>query len=571
MAALAVVVSFAVVAPSASASISPAMTLTQSTTSAGASANVGIDVSFSPSPGDSPKDLTVILPPGLLANAAIDGGACLSNTSSTPVAACQVGTGTVTAAGLGILPITGDLAFDLVAPPKPGDLAGVAAFLTLLGSTSQLGSPADVTVRPPGSADGVGLNMAFTNMPKTYDGLPISVDQLDTSFDGMRLPASCPSPAVNVTVSGDSYSDPTTRTASKPLTATSCSALPYAPKFSVSAAKDSADSGAKVVTKITQAADEATSRTVVLTLPPKVLTPNVTAVLTGGILCTTPSLAGCKTVGSASATSPLYPRTLTGKTYLTGSFTSPAITIVFPAPFALTLNGSVDLATNSTTFKQLPDIPLTALQVTLSGGPDAVFATTCAASSGTATSTLTTQNGDRTVTAPAGFMVSNYQASTCVPPPGTGIITGSGSGSGPQTGTPRLQAALTGLARGRPTLGFLLLAGSGAPKLRSFTVSLPSGLSFRMRGAHHRLALRGLTVSSAPIRSLVFKQGKLTVTLRAAVAGVTFNVGPRGLKEARGLRRRVRGNRVRTVKLTVVARDAKGTTTTLTARLKHFR
>jgi hypothetical protein len=166
-------------------------------------------------------------------------------------------------------------------------------------------------------------------------------------------------------------------------------------------------------------------------------------------------------------------------------------------------------------------------------------------------------------------MVSNYQASTCVPPPGTGINTGSGSGS--QTGKPRLQAALTGLARGRPTLGFLLLAGSGAPKLRSFAVSLPSGLSFRMRHAHHRLALRGLTVSGTRIRSLAFKRGKLTVTLRAAVAGVTFKVGPRGLKEARRLRRRVLGQRVRTVKLTVVARDAKGTTTTLTARLKHFR
>jgi hypothetical protein len=564
-------VAFAAFVPVASATISPTLTLSPHTSPAGASATVGLDVSFSPSFGDSPKDLTVVLPPGLLANAAIDGGACLSNTSTTPVAACQVGTGTVTAAGLGILPITGDLTFDLVAPPKPGDLAGVAAFLTLLGSTSELGSPADVTVRPPGSANGVGLNMAFTDMPDTYDGLPITVDQLDTSFSGMRLPASCPSPPANVTVSGDSYSDSTTKTASAPLSVTGCSALPYAPKFAVTAAKDSGDSGAKVVTKITQAANEATSRTVVLTLPPKVLTPNVAAVLTGGILCTSPSLAGCKTVGSASATSPLYPKTLTGKTYLTGSFTSPAITIAFPAPFTLTLNGSVDLATNSTTFKQLPDIPLTALQVTLFGGPDAVFATTCAASSGTATSTLTTQNGDRTVTAPAGFTVSNYQASTCVPPPGTGIITGSGSGSGSQTGKPRLQAALTGLARGRPTLGFLLLAGSGAPKLRACTVSLPSGLSFRSRRVHHRLALRGLSVSGGRIRSLVLKRGRLTVTLRAAVAGVTFKLGPRGLKEARRLRRRVLGHRVRTVKLTVVARDAKGTATTLTARLEHFR
>jgi hypothetical protein len=467
------------------------------------------------------------------------------------------------------VPLSLPVGFYLVAPPKPADLAGLQMTVNLV-SPSPLGSPADITVRPADSAGGVGLNMAFSNIPDTYLGLPISVDELSTTFTGLRMPASCPSPAAQLGVSGDSYQDATTRTTSAPLMVSNCSALPYAPKFAVTAAKDSGDSGARVVTKVTQAADEATSRTVVLTLPPKVLTPNVTAVLTGGILCTSPSLAGCKTVGSASATSPLYPKALTGKTYLTGSFTSPAITIAFPAPFTLTLNGSVDLATNSTTFKQLPDIPLTALQVTLSGGPDAVFATTCAASSGTATSTLTTQDGDRTVTAPARFMVSNYHASTCVPPSGTGVITGSGSGSGSQTGKPRLQAALTGLARGRPTLGFLLLAGSGAPKLRSFTVSLPAGLSFRVRRVHHRVVLRGLTVSGGRVRSLALKRGKLTVTLRAA-AGVTFKVGHRGLKEARRLRRRVLGQRVRTVKLTVVARDTKGTATTLTARLKHFR
>ncbi len=111
-----------------------------------------------------------------------------------------------------------------------------------------------------------------------------------------------------------------------------------------------------------------------------------------------PTLAGCKPIGSASATSPLYPRPLTGKAYLTGSPTAPAITIAFPAPFALTLNGAVDLATNTTTFNDLPDIPLTDLKVTLAGGPDAVFVTDCKTPSGTASSTLTTQNGDRTVT-----------------------------------------------------------------------------------------------------------------------------------------------------------------------------
>ena len=568
------VLAAAAFAPVASASISPSMTLTQSTTAAGVSATVGIDVSFSPSLGDSPKDLTVILPPGLLANAAIDGGACLSNTSTTPVAACQVGTGSVTAAGLGIVPITGDLTFDLVAPPKPGDLAGVAAFLTLLGSTSELGSPADVTVRPSGNADGVGLNMAFTNMPDTYDGLPISVDQLDTSFGAMRLPASCPSPAANVTVSGDSYSDSTTRAASAPLAVGDCSALPYAPKFTVTATKDSTDGGVQVVTNIAQQADEASSRNVALTLPPAVLTPNIEAVLTGGLLCPSSTLSSCKPIGSASAGSPLYPKGLTGTAYLTGTFTSPAITIAFPPPFALTLNGAVDLATNTTTFTQLPDIPLTDLRVTLAGGPDAVFATTCNGSNATASARLTDQNADRTVTASAPFSIANYNAGSCAPPPGQGGPTpglGGPSRTGRKVGRPRLEAALSGLAHRKPTLEALLLAGANAPKLNALALFLPAGLKFVRHRVHGRPRLEGVSVGGANVRSVFLNRGALVVKLRNAATGISLKVSQRAIAETATLERRVRRNRVKSVRLIVAVRDAKGKITDLSARVRRIR
>lgn len=566
LAAVAALIAVAALAPAASASVSPSMTLTESTTAAGATSTVGIDVSFSPSSGDSPKDLTVILPPGLLANAAIDGGACLNNTSTTPVAACQVGTGTVTASGLGILPITGTLAFDLVAPPKPGDLAGVAAFLTLLGSTSELGSPADVTVRAPGSTGGVGLDMAFTNMPDTYDGLPITVDQLDTSFSGMRLPTSCPSPAANVTVSGDSYSDPTTKTASAPLAVGDCAALPYAPKFSVSATKDSTDGGVQVVTNITQQADEASSRNVALTLPPAILTPNIESVLSGGLLCSSSTLSSCKPIGSASASSPLYPKALTGTAYLTGSFTSPAITIAFPPPFALTLSGVVDLASNTTTFKQLPDIPLTDLKVTLAGGPDAVFATTCNGSSATASATLTDQNGDHTVTAPAPFSISNYNAATCAPPPGQG----GPSGSSKRAGRPKLEAGLSGLSRRKPTLEALLLAGTNAPKLDAFAIELPAGLKFVKRRVHGRLRLEGVSIGGAKVKSVVLKRGALVVTLRQASAGISLKVSAAGIGESAALERQVHSKRVKSVRLVAAVRDANGKITDLTARITHL-
>jgi hypothetical protein len=407
--AVAVLVASAAIAPAASASIAPKVTLDQSAgTAAGSTANLGMDLKFAPSGSDSPKDLTVSLPAGLLADATINGGKCLS--TQAPTAACQVGSGTVSASEtlLGIpvpVPISLPIAFDLVAPPKPGDLAGLQLVVTLLGS-SPLGSPADITVRPSTDPAGVGLNMRFSNIPNTYLGLPISVDELNTTFNGLRLPASCPTPPANVTVSGDSYSDPTTRTTSAPLHVTACSALPYAPAFKLTATKDSADSGVQVVTDVTQKPNEATSQKVVLVLPRAVLTPNVAGLFGGGYLCTDPTFATCKTIGSASSTSPLYPRTLTGKTYLTVLRGSPAITIRFPAPFALTLNGISNLATNTTQFTHVPDIPLTDLKVTLAGRRDAAFVTTCKPSTGKAFAGLTSQNGDKVRSVSSTFTVA---------------------------------------------------------------------------------------------------------------------------------------------------------------------
>ena len=68
---LAVAVS-AAAAPGAWASTVPSLTLDQSAgTAAGSFANLGMDLKFSSSAGDSPKDLTINLPPGLLADASI--------------------------------------------------------------------------------------------------------------------------------------------------------------------------------------------------------------------------------------------------------------------------------------------------------------------------------------------------------------------------------------------------------------------------------------------------------------------------------------------------------------------
>ena len=333
------VAGMAAMAPGAWASITPTLTLDQSGgTAAGSTANLGVDLKFAPTGTDSPDAMTLLLPPGLLANASIDGGACLA-TADLNDSACQVGTGTVTADAYGTIPITTPVTFDLVPPPAAGDLAGLA----VNSSGTQIGSTADVKVRPSGDPNGVGITINFV-LPNSLYGIPISIAQISSTFDGLRYPTTCPSMPQNFGVAVNSYGDATVHTVNAPLAVTGCSSVSYAPQFSVTATRDSADRQVQLTTQITQKATEAPSRSVSLTFPSAVLAPNLASVKN---LCPTLS-SSCTPVGSATATSPLYPKPLTGQAYLTGSLTGLSLTLVFPSPFPLTLVGSVDLESNAT-------------------------------------------------------------------------------------------------------------------------------------------------------------------------------------------------------------------------------
>ncbi|MEA2210952.1 MAG: hypothetical protein QOF83_900 [Solirubrobacteraceae bacterium] len=572
----------AALAPAASASISPTLTLNQSAgTRAASIVNLGLDLKFAPNPvSDSAKDMTLNLPPGLLANAAIDGGACLN--SSAPNPACQVGSGTVTATPfvLGLpgpaVPVT--VSFDLVAPPSPADLAGliIMANNPITGVPAQLGSPGEITVSPAGA-----VSIAFHGIPNTYAllgpvAVPIAVDEIKSTFNGLRMPTRCPSPAARFGVTADSYGSASLKSASAPLQVTGCSGLPFSPLLSVSAVKDSADNGVRLTTDVTQSTGQATSRITGLAFPAAVVSPNAAAVVTGGLLCTNLSFASCKTIGIASAKSPLYPRVLAGKVYLTGSLAAPAITVTFPPPFALTLNGKVSLATNTTTFSGVPDLPLSDLKVQLSGGPEAAFATTCATPSGDAVGSFTSQDGDLLATSTAPFTVTGCPASSRgggSSGGGSGGGTGAGSGSGRPTvaplGLPSLASAtLTGLKRGRPVISFKLTTGPGAPKLTSLTVPLPRGLAYVRHRVHRRSVLQGVTVGNAKVKSLSVKSGRLTITLVRPSATVLVKLATRALHETAGLRRKARRGHVRFLKLTVAVTNTAHQHVTLTRAVK---
>ena len=130
-------------APPASASITPALAVATGGTDAGTTTSVMLDLDFSPSSGDSLKDVTISLPPGLLADFSIGGGACLTIPSTSPSPSCQVGSGTVTAPG----PATDPVTLYLVAPTNPSDLAGLA--MVVAGVPQPL--VGDIALRPSGA------------------------------------------------------------------------------------------------------------------------------------------------------------------------------------------------------------------------------------------------------------------------------------------------------------------------------------------------------------------------------------------------------------------------------------
>jgi hypothetical protein len=329
-------------ASAASAAITPSVSSSSSAAvTAGATGNLGLTLKFAPTGTatamDTPKDLTLNLPPGLLANAAIDNGGCLQ-TADIATSTCQVGSGTVDAVLAGLVPVPTNVGFFLVPPPSPNDLAGLA----VAAAGEQIGTTAPIVIRPSGDPNGVGVTIDLV-LPNTLEGQQLSITEIDSTFTGLRFPTTCPSTPAQVTVSANSYADPTVKSAQTPLPVTGCASLSYQPKYSLSVARDAGDRVVKVSTTITQAATESPSSSIMLAFPSNVIAPSPSGL---SDLCSTAATGGCTPVGSVTAASPLYPKPLTGAAYLTGQETNISgltLTLVFPPPFPLTLVGKVDL------------------------------------------------------------------------------------------------------------------------------------------------------------------------------------------------------------------------------------
>ena len=113
------------------------------------------------------------------------------------------------------------VSFYLVPPPAAGDLAGLA----VEGLGEQIGPTGDIRIRPSGDPAGVGvtINLALPDrLPLTLplvgqlNAAQISLTEINSTFDGLRYPATCPSSPASLTASVNTYGDGTVHTLSAP-------------------------------------------------------------------------------------------------------------------------------------------------------------------------------------------------------------------------------------------------------------------------------------------------------------------------------------------------------------------
>lgn len=123
-----------------------------------------------------------------------------------------------------------------------------------------------------------------------------------------------------------------------------------------------------------------------------------------------------------------------------------------------------------------------------------------------------------------------------------------------QTAAPTISGAgASGLAAGRPTIVWTLSAPNGAAKLTSFTLSLPSGLSF----ANVTTPARGIALTGAKLASAKLRHGTLIVALRSAVTSVRVRISASLLRVSAGLRRKIRSRAIRSLSATVTVAGTK--------------
>lgn len=371
---------------------------------------------------DTLKDLSLQLARGLVANPSTIPAAdlCPDATLFSPAPSCppggRVGSGTLTANVGALMGVKLSAVLYLTAPPSPADAAGVGIIFSL-GGTPIVGVAGAADLNPDGT-----LQFNFANLPQSVSVAGVrqslQITSLQLTVNGTvnpsgaqpvpftRLPTSCG--AATSIVRADAYSAPgAVQTQATQFAPTGCAKLTYSPKFfRATAILSPRDPGLALTTTfdLGAGAGESATSALSLSLPFSALAPNAGTLIDDA--CRLPLTAACQPVGTASVSTPLLGDVpFKGSLFAVWTRGLPGLSIVFPKPVGLELDGVTTVGSSGAlveTFTNIPDLPLSSLNVTIADtGQDSLFAagpSLCARSAPALSARFTPRNGARVVT-----------------------------------------------------------------------------------------------------------------------------------------------------------------------------
>jgi hypothetical protein len=224
-------------------------------------------------------------------------------------------------------------------------------------------------------------------LPTIVEGVPLRLQSLNVAVNRQNFlfnPTSCAPLATESTLSSTFGA---TQALSSPFQVGNCSALAFKPSIKVSSGgRPTKAHGASLEVKITQPAHQANISEMELQLPkqlPSRLTTLQKACLAASFEASLPpgNCAHTADVGTVSVTTPVLPGALTGPAYLIshGGEAFPDLDLVLRGDgVEVVLVGHTHISSTgitTSTFEDLPDVPISSVTVDLPMGPDSALAT----------------------------------------------------------------------------------------------------------------------------------------------------------------------------------------------------